>query len=202
MRPNRPNGTTILAWEADVLKVRALEMVLVLFYIQELREFILNSIEGTHMVRTRLGVPTSTDSVMRPTASNATRHEGKKLDRARALLVAEGVITQDESDELFALMDFRNSIGHAVHELTDDIGVYAHLGKFDSETNEPITLYDYTAAKRAKGLSEKIQQGMTQSFILTVSFGSLQFEAAEKPISPRSSCSRKGSIRRSRRQAR
>lgn len=180
MRNHRPHGSAVLAWEADILKVRALEMVLILFYVQDLKEFILHSIEGTHKIRSRLGIPTSTDAVVGSTGGNAGTREGKKLDRARALLVDEGVITQDESDELFKLMDYRNSIGHAVHELTGDVGKYAHLGKADPKTNEPITLYDYTAAKRAKALSEKIQEGMARSFVLTVNLGGLQFESAEK----------------------
>jgi hypothetical protein len=180
MRNHRPQGTAVLKWEADTLKVRAFEMVLVLFYIQELREFILQSIEGTDWLRSRLDSAATGEQVSRLPKGNALAKEGKKLDRARERLVAEGVIDQTESDELFSLLDYRNSIGHAVQRLTGDVGAYAHLGKADPETYEPVRLYDYTAAKRARALSDKIKKGMMRSFVLTVGFSGLQFEAAEK----------------------
>lgn len=178
MRNHRPRGAAVLTWEADILKVRALEMVLMLFYVQELKEFILGSIEGTDRIRGVLGI--DGEPVDRLSRGKENTKEGKKLDRARELLVSEGVITQHESDELFYLIDYRNSIGHAVHKLTADIGEYAHLGDTDPITHEPITLYDYTAAKRAKDLSNKIHRGMIKSFIMPLGFDHLRFEAAEK----------------------
>ena len=38
MKPHRPHGPAPTAWEADILKIRAFEMVLVLFYLENLRQ--------------------------------------------------------------------------------------------------------------------------------------------------------------------
>lgn len=42
-----------------------------------------------------------------------------------------------------------------------------------------MPLYDYTAAKRAKVLSEKVSKGMMKKFIMMASLDFLAFEAAE-----------------------
>ena len=39
-KEHRPHGKAPTAWEADILKIRAFEMVLVLFYMEDLRRFI------------------------------------------------------------------------------------------------------------------------------------------------------------------
>ena len=46
-KEHRPHGKVPTAWEADILKIRAFEMVLVLFYMEDLRRFIMGSIEAT-----------------------------------------------------------------------------------------------------------------------------------------------------------
>ena len=71
------------------------------------------------------------------------------------MLVSEGVIDQAESDELKELVDYRNIIGHTIHDLTVDVGAYSDLTRQrDPKTFKPMPLYDYTAAKRAKALRQ------------------------------------------------
>lgn len=140
-------------------------MVLVLFYMEDLKRFILGSIEATDCF----------DGMNRLTNGKSKTGNGKKLDLARAVLVSEGVIDQAESDELKALVDYRNIIGHTIHDLTVDVGAYSDLATF-----EPMPLYDYTAAKRAKALRQKVSRGMMKNFILRWSSEALAFEAAEK----------------------
>lgn len=169
-KQHRPHGKAPTAWEADILKIRAFEMVLILFYMEDLRRFIIGSIEATDKLR----------GVNLLGGGNSRVKEGKKLELARALLVSSAVIDQDESDELKKLVDYRNIIGHTIHALTVDVGAYADLGRCNPRDFEPMPLYDYTAAKRARALRKKVMKGMMAGFVMSLSFDALAFEAAEK----------------------
>lgn len=153
-----------------MLKLRAFEMVLILFYMDALRRSIIESIRVTDKFS---GVDRLGDSEPR------TR-EGKKMERARAVLVSDGVISQEESNEIHELVDYRNLIGHKVHELTADIGAHSDLLRLDPKTLKSIPVYDYTAAKRAKELKRKVERGMRGKFIMSIGFDELQFHAAER----------------------
>ncbi|WP_431296458.1 hypothetical protein [Rahnella sp. PAMC 25559] len=170
MKEHRPHGRTTTSLEANVLKIRAFEMVLILFYMENLKRFILGSIQQTDKIRGENYFA----------SGKIKTSEGKKMEIARARLVSEGVINQTESDELKKLMDYRNIIGHKVHDLTVDVGAYANLTTLHPETYKPMPAYDYTAAKRARLLREKIENGMMGNYIMRMSFSSLAFEAAEK----------------------
>lgn len=157
-------------WEADILKIRAFEMIMVLYYLEDLRKFIMGSIQFTDEL---FGLNRLTDG-------KPKTKEGKKMDLARAILVSEGIISEAESDELFVLVDYRNLIGHKVHNLTVDVGAYSDLSHLDPKTYKPISLYDYTAAKRARELKLKVMNGMAGKFVMSASMTSLKFDAAEK----------------------
>ena len=169
-KEHRPHGKAPTAWEAGILKIRAFEMVLILFYMEDLRRFIMGSIEATDKLH----------GMNRLSDGKPKTKEGKKLELARAVLVSDGVINQAESDELKELVDYRNIIGHTIHDLTVDVGAYSDLVRHDPKTFEPIPVYDYTAAKRAKALRQKVSKGMMKRFMMMASFDSLAFEAAEK----------------------
>ncbi|ABM43078.1 hypothetical protein Ajs_2941 [Acidovorax sp. JS42] len=169
-KEHRPHGKAPTAWEADILKIRAFEMVLILFYMEDLRRFIMGSIEATDQLH----------GVNRLSDGKPKTKEGKKLELARAVLVSDGVIDQAESDELKELVDYRNIIGHTIHDLTVDVGAYSDLARRDPKTFKPMPLYDYTAAKRAKALRQKVSKGMMKKFIMMASLDFLAFEAAEK----------------------
>jgi hypothetical protein len=165
-RPSGPKPTTL---EANVLKLRALEMVLMLFYIEDLRRFILGSIDATERSR-QLRVSQPAKAAVKP---------GKKMDLARELLVSKGVLTQAESDELFELIEFRNLIGHQVQDLVVAVGANAHLAATTARGLRSGDRYDNKAVQRVKDLRRKVFDGMRKGFILVVGFDALKFEAAE-----------------------
>jgi hypothetical protein len=51
MHPHPTSEPAPTTWEADILKLRGLEMLLVLFYIEDLRRFIVSSIKTTDRAR-------------------------------------------------------------------------------------------------------------------------------------------------------
>lgn len=178
MKQHRPHGPALIKWEADLLKLRAFEMVLVLFYVEDLKQFVLQSIKFTKELERTFFLRASgkSDCGDKP----KEKGEGKKLEIARRLLVDERVISQTESDEFLELVDYRNTVAHRVQRLTADVGAYSDLADLDPKTFQPIPQYDYSAVKRIKQLRRKISDGMTKKFVLPVSFNELQFEAAER----------------------
>jgi hypothetical protein len=102
MREYHPRGRQLPALERNILKYRAFEMVLVLFRIEHLKNFVLNSVRATYPGR------------FPPGAKNVYRS-------AWTVLVADGVITQAESSEIQHLVDYRNAIAHNIHHLTSDL---------------------------------------------------------------------------------
>ncbi|MGR0116438.1 hypothetical protein [Ralstonia pseudosolanacearum] len=169
MKQHRPHGKAPTTWEADILKVRAFEVVLTLFYMEDLRQCVIRSIQTTDAVH----------GVNRLDDGKPKTRDGKILELARAVLVSEDVINQAESDDLKELVDYRNIIGHKIHDLTVDVGAHSHLTPIDPATFVPIPAYDYTAAKRARDLRKKVMDGMVNKFIMSASLAPLAFEAAE-----------------------
>ena len=164
MKPHRPYGLAPTKLEADILKIRAFEMVLILFYVEDLKQFIIQSLESS----------------LRFTSTAPALPKKGKMEAARKILVAEGCISQADSDQILRLVDYRNTIGHQIHALTCDIGAYSELGDFDPKTFQPIRKYDYSAAKSAAQLRRKVSDGMSKKFSLMLTFNGLRFEAAER----------------------
>lgn len=145
--------------------------MLVLFYMEDLKRHIIDSItlsdslDGMRVDRLSDGKPKT--------------KEGKKMELARAALVAEGVINQAESDEIKNLVDYRNTIGHEIQHLTFDVGAYSELMRLANSDLEPVVGYDSTAAERAAELRLKVMKGMMGKFSISLNFNTLAFEAAE-----------------------
>ena len=51
MRQHRPYGPAPTALEANVLKLRALEMILIVFYMEDLRRFIIKAVTLTNQFK-------------------------------------------------------------------------------------------------------------------------------------------------------
>jgi len=152
MRPTLP------ALEKNILKYRALQMVLLLHQVESLRAFVIGSVRGTDAVSG--GVKRLPEGAKKP------------MEKAFAVLVQEGVITEKESEDLQKIIGLRNKIGHSIHELVQDISAPRLLGRRD-----PI--YDYFALERFERYRAKISSGMTKRFVLQLSFRELSFERAE-----------------------
>ena len=87
-------------------------MVLILFYVEDLRKFVVGSIRSTDQLRATL-------SSVAPRLPEGTNNLYKK---AWGILVDDGILSSEESDEIQRLLDYRNTIAHAPEKLTVDIG--------------------------------------------------------------------------------
>jgi uncharacterized protein YutE (UPF0331/DUF86 family) len=163
MEMHFPRGNRLSALEKNQLKRRALEMVLVLFYIEDLKHFVVESIRATDRLR---GL--ANGGRLSPPTKNLYR-------KAWAILVDAGVLSQQESDEIQELVDYRNLVAHQTHALTADVGRYTSLRAADDAAR-----YDDSALERVQYLREKLFSEMGRKFVLSISFRGLNFEAAER----------------------
>lgn len=148
------------ALEKNILKYRALQMVLLLHQVETLRSFVIGSIRATD------SIPTISREIRLP--ENAKR----PMEKAFKILVFEGIISEKESSDLQSIIELRNYIGHRMHNLVADISAPKLMGKHD-----PI--FDYFALGRFEKYRDKIYKGMQKKFILQFSFRDLAFEQAE-----------------------
>lgn len=143
---NDPRGGQASSLERNILRYRAAETALYLHVAQEVRDFMLQTIHPHAAKTTPTPLPMKSEEqrlkgVLRSlildaelagkvTADDARTlrnqvsrdpKEGKKLRRAFACAVEQGMFTQDEADELQDLLGYRNDIAHRIHEIMADI---------------------------------------------------------------------------------
>lgn len=164
MPRHNPKGSRLPALEQNILKYRAFEMVTILFHIEDLKAFVLNSIRAT-------------DNVPRQKQQRIPVGAKNVYQKAWAVLVADGVITQADSDEIQRLIAYRNDIAHNIHQLTYDLSCEPIAQGYSQFYG---TKYDYEALKKLKYYRDKISRGVQSKYVISLSFDSLLFEAAEK----------------------
>jgi hypothetical protein len=163
-RFRHPEGARLPALERNILKYRAFEMVLVLFYAEYLKDVLIGSIQASD--RFKKGGPR---------INSETKN---KFKVATATLVADGILTKEENEELTKLVNFRNEIAHSIHDLTFDVsrGTYARGALEVSEMK-----YDYGALKRIRVYYDEILNRMhkARGYVFMLSMNRLLFESAE-----------------------
>ena len=166
MLPYNLKGTRLPALERNELKYRALEMVLILFRVEHLRGFVLDSIRAT-------------DRSQRPTNLRIPLNAKKVYEKAWAVLVADGIIAQAESDEIQSLVDYRNTVAHEIQSLTCGIADDARLAQYYAESRG--IKYNYKAVAKLKHYHDKIEEGFTlKGYIMSLSLDWAAFAAAER----------------------
>jgi hypothetical protein len=159
-----PLGSRLPALEQNVLKFRALSMILVLFYAENLKQTAIDLIK-TSGGRTGSRLPDGAKNI---------------VDKALTALVADAAITALQKNEIVKLIDYRNFIGHQIHNLLADVGgPFAHKQARYLPANAPK--YDDTAVKRLR-FYRKHFDGLyrTHHYEFTLSPDRFAFEAAEK----------------------
>lgn len=71
---------------------------------------------------------------------------GKALDA----LVLDGAITSGDKAEIVRLIDFRNLIGHEVHDLVGDLSTERYAREVAAIHPERLSKYDYEAVDRLR----------------------------------------------------
>jgi len=144
----------ILALEKNILKYRSFQMILLLHQVETLKSHTLNSIRSSDKIR---GI--------RDRLPEGTKKVYKKLWK---ILVDEGIITENESEDLQDIIDIRNDIAHNIPKLFLD---------FTLKTQDKI--YDYYALDRFEKYRDKIFENMSKNYTMTIG---LPFFIPEKII--------------------
>lgn len=167
-QPYQPQDSASGSWEADILKLRGLELLLVLLYVEDLKRSILGSIKTTDRLLKR-----------GDRLSIQPEQDRGPFETARDILVAEGVISKADGDELLSLVDYRSVVGDGLLHLNADIGAFSALIRFNPGGSQPD---DHTAVRRLRAMRKRVFQRMKQRYVPPSAHDVLHFETAERTI--------------------
>ena len=155
-----------------MLKLRAMQMVLVLFYVEELKREIVDAVQATDGLMSRL--QHKPDLVRVPSKAK------DKLNKCLGILVADGVFTRSEQQEIISLINFRNHIGHEIHKLVADLSS-SRYARERIEFGASLPTYDHDAMERLQRLRKRMRRAYTKHhYVHVISLNKLLFDAAEK----------------------
>ena len=177
MLPRRftdPLGSRLPALERNVIRLRGLEMLLVLFYAEELKRDVLDCIQATDELMDRLP-KRKLSSVRVPKGTK------NPVDKALRALVADRAITSAEKKEIVTLIDYRNAIAHQMHNLLLDISPERSAREIIMFQPGKLPKYDHNAVERLQHFHSVID-GLhkTHGYVRTLDYNRLLFESAEK----------------------
>lgn len=138
MQQHYPYGNKLYAFEKNILKYRSLEMILVLFYVEEIKR---HSYAFATCPLNNYFNSTFNKKIF------ADLHQGNKYNKVWKQLIACSILSEDESKEIQDLITYRNDIGHRIHELLYD---------FDHSSSSQLTKefrgikYNYESRRRLK----------------------------------------------------
>lgn len=166
-----PLGSALPALEQNILKYRALEMVLVMCYSEELKREVLDRIQTTDSWRARN---------KKGYVERVPRGVRNPVDKALNALIADGAIKPQDKKEIVELIDYRNMIAHQMHNILGDLSPTQYARDL-AMLGSNVPKYNYDAVKRLQRY-HKVFDGMyrTHHYIVTVSMNSYLFRAAEK----------------------
>lgn len=153
------NAPRLPALEKNVLKYRALQMVLLLQEFESLKRYVVASFRAT-------------DNLISSGSPRLPPRCKKPFETALEILVAENILEPEEKIQLLEYRGLRNRIGHELYKLVADVS------DLDRSFRAPC-LHDYWANDRLENLRIKISKGIGEKFINALSFEPLIFEQAE-----------------------
>jgi hypothetical protein len=162
-RHRHPEGSRLPALERNILKYRAFEMMLTLYYAEEIKQFLVNTMKATDRFR-----------------EPSKKRFPKGVPHYRAVvekICEEGNITAAQRDEIIKIVDYRNDIAHELQEMTFDVSRSTFVRSM-REIAKPK--YDYDMLERAKFYRKFLPDKAFRRFVSELSFNSLWFMSAEQ----------------------
>lgn len=151
------------ALEKNILKYRALEMALSLFYAQSLKNLIIESLH-------------TTDKLLNH--NRFSKDTNKPLQKALKILLEENILTETETQEIKNLIDYRNDIAHHMEQMTKDI---KHPNELFDGHEFIRQKYNYDIPKKLQFYKRKIEKGFqAHYYVVNISLDTYFFEHAEQ----------------------
>ncbi len=146
--------------ERNILKFRALQIALVLFHVEHLKRFVVQSLQATDIVLNTDRLP----------------HGKKLVERAWRIVVEEGILAASESEEIQTLIGYRDKIAHKIFLMTYDLSN-------DSYARDVLNFdgvhYDYSALNRVREIQAKVSLGFQKKFVMLASLDHVMFADQE-----------------------
>jgi len=171
-----PHGSRLPALESNIVKYRAMEMILVIFHAEELRRLIIDTVRVTDSIRSALARDGST------AVESISQSTKRPLQRALRFLVSNGSLSEEEKAEIEQLVDYRNHVAHRIHHLVADIGNHGFLREYREFRDKNDPQYDYKALTRLRFYRKSLPDRLRSRHVMTVSLAPLLFRSAEKAI--------------------
>jgi uncharacterized protein YutE (UPF0331/DUF86 family) len=169
-----PLGSKLPAFESNILRLRSLQMVLVLFYAEQLKQKVLNLIQTTDHILSILG---------NGLVERVSKQEKDQVKKCLNALVFDGAISIDESDEIRRLIDYRNVIGHDIHELVADLSTEKSVRTALVYAPESVASYDYEVVDRLRHYLRLLsERQIKHHYSVSVSMDRLMFISAERVL--------------------
>jgi hypothetical protein len=205
-RYDDPRGGRASALERNILRYRATEAAVYLFYVEEVCDFMLTDVhraairqpgeeiweppEGRRLQRVFADLLWDAETEQKLLAADAKalrqvfaseRQQGKKLKVAFAYAVTIGMFTEAEAAELKALLDYRNHIAHRIHLLMSDISRdYWAIDYVAYAARHSAPTYKGDALDRLRSYRRTLWERARGQLILTLDMDSTLFEFAER----------------------
>lgn len=165
-------GGRLPALECDILKLRAFELVLVLFYAEELKRWLINHLKSNKALASHLNPTTSAYS---------SKKSGETWRHGLEALLQDGAISSEQKTEIVSLIEYRNTIGHEVHHLLSDLNSNRIARDFTTYSAKQGKQYDYTAIRRFQRVRKHLDElYKTHQYVFVVDANGLVFDAAER----------------------
>jgi hypothetical protein len=171
-RYDNPRGRRLRALEQNVLRYRAMDMILALFRAERLRTTIISCVTDRSGLMKKLDVAGQSNR-LGPGTKNP-------LQKALGILVKDGVFTEAERREIESLVDYRNDIAHRLENLVGDIGATSLSRDFlkfrQSKTGRA---YDYRAVEKLEKFQKLLYDRGRSKYVWEISFTPILFDGAE-----------------------
>ncbi|MDR7090287.1 hypothetical protein [Cellvibrio fibrivorans] len=157
-----PRGENLRALEQNILKFRAFEMIMILFYVEEIKLIALRTIRVTDKF-----------------SDNERLQEGttKLYKKLWKILVSEKILTENEKLDIEAIIDYRNDIAHSTQELVFDLNLDSYSKSFVKLSGEK---YQYGVLKRLKKYKDLIYERFAGGYVFEMNMNPVLFSQAER----------------------
>jgi hypothetical protein len=171
-----PLGHRLPALERNLLRLRVMQMTLILFYAEELKRKALDLVQKTDSLRARLTKDGSYSERI-PIGSK------KAVDKALNALVADGALTAEDKAEIVSLIDYRNHVAHQTQNLLVDLSTSSCTKEILHYSQDRATEFDYTAVERFQHFLNLLGNVFqTHRYVLAISMNRIAFESAERAL--------------------
>lgn len=169
-----PLGNHLPALERNIIRLRSLQMVLVLFYAERLRQKLIDLIQTSDRLRA------SFDNKYVERVPKGTKDTLRKCLNA---LVIDKALTNDEKDEIKRLLDYRNTVAHDLHELTADVTIPRLMRNYIGPSQDKSNIYDYGATDRLRYYLKLLDERQhLHGYIGTLRMHVIMFASTEKTL--------------------